>query len=362
MREWKGVAKNLRGEASNLYRQKEYRSPWVTSHILLSLIWPFLLYAYVYYFRFCSLRFYHPYAALWLGPGLGMIVAIMTSAWALFAYQRQSMMTAMRERMDPNQQAMAPPVRPVRSSIALAVCCWVALIAAFVQGDQNYHWYVISYYDFQDLASYVDIDPRTDMGQSYMDAGQVYFRDGTWIAKDDLITFRHTRLYCAAPIVGQPIWNQAGGATGAMGQPAGGAVSLPQSGTVDFWAVGVDCCDEARKTFTCGHAADPRARAGIRMLRDDIRPFFALAVQQWVARLCPLDENTERGQRQLAPLTCLGSKHPLFFHWVVDPLAEVDGYNHRADSLFTMHLLMYFMGDLALVLVLLWGMFTLGVK
>lgn len=362
MREWKQVAKTLRGEASNLYRQKEYRSPWVTSHILLGLVWPFLLYIYVYYFRFNWMRFYHPFTAMLLGPFIGLVICILVSAFAFAALKRQSAITAARERMDPNQQAMAPPVRPVRASIALAVCCWVALGAAMVQGDQTYYWYVVSYYDFQDLASYVDIDPRTDMGQSYMDAGQVYFRDGTWLATDEMVAFRSTRLYCAAPIVGQPIWNQNGGATGALGQPAGGAVALPQSGTVDFWAVGVDCCDEARKTFSCGHANDPRARAGIRMLRDDIRPYFALAVEQWVARLCPLDENTVKGQRQLAPLTCLGAKHPLFFHWVVDPLAEIDGYNHKATQTFTMHLLMFFMGDLALVLMLLYGMFSLGLK
>lgn len=362
MREWKQVAKTLRGEASNLYRQKEYRSPWVTSHILLCTIWPFLLFAYIYYFRFCSMRFYNAEAAWLLGPGVGLLVAIGASAYAFFALRRQSMLTAMRERMDPHQSAMAPPVRPVRATIALAICFWAAFGVSYIQGDQTYYWYVVSYYNFQDLASYVDIDPRTDKGQSYMDAGQVYFRDGTWIATDDMIAFRHTRLYCAAPIVGQPIWNQGGGATGALGQPAGGAVSLPQSGTVDFWAVGVDCCDEARKTFSCGHAKDPRARAGIRMLRDDIRPFFALAVQQWVARLCPLDENTENGQRQLAPLTCLGAKHPLFFHWVVDPLAEVDAYDNKAISLYTMHLLLYFMGDVALTLFLLYTMFSLGVK
>ncbi|CAK0824554.1 unnamed protein product, partial [Prorocentrum cordatum] len=76
---------------------------------------------------------------------------------------------------------------------------------------------------------------------------------------------------------------------------------LPESGSVDFWAVGMDCCNQTSGEFWCGQVSNPRARAGMRMLRDDSRPFYALAVQVWAAKRCPEDVNTVSGVRAQAP-------------------------------------------------------------
>jgi len=126
--------------------------------------------------------------------------------------------------------------------------------------------------------------------------------------------------------------------------------------------VGINCCDQDRKTFTCGAVGDITARAGLRLLRDDVRPFYTLAVQQWNARNCPVDDNTVSGRAEASPLICPVAKHPLFFHWVADPLAEVDRYHERAMELYAMHVVLFTSGNLLVVLAVLWVLFYLGFK
>merc|ERR1719235_1781414 len=97
----------------------------------------------------------------------------------------------------------------------------------------------------------------------------------------------------------------------------------------------MDCCNQTSGEFWCGQVGNPQARAGMRMLRDDSRSFYALAVQVWAAKRCPENENTVHGVRAQEPLVCLPAKHPLFFYWVVDPIMEVDSFGARSATLFT---------------------------
>ncbi len=60
----------------------------------------------------------------------------------------------------------------------------------------------------------------------------------------------------------------------AMGQQV-----MPESGSVDFFAVGVDCCSATAADFKCGAFNDPTARAGLRILNPDLTASFRLAVQ-----------------------------------------------------------------------------------
>merc|ERR1719245_1026531 len=96
---------------------------------------------------------------------------------------------------------------PSRALFALAAVLWIALAACIYGADCNFWWHMTSYYGYQDMATYNNIDPSADQGQAYMDAGQVYFREGVRVATDEMVTFRSDGVYCAAPIVGQPIWN-----------------------------------------------------------------------------------------------------------------------------------------------------------
>lgn len=249
---------------------------------------------------------------------------------------------------------------PSRSIVTMTVCMWLAVISGWYYGDMNFGHHVVSYYTYQDLATYTNIDPAKNKGQTYMDAGQVYFREGTHIATEDMAAFRSHNTFCAAPIIGQPLRNQGG----KLQVEAQGNIVIPESGTVDFWAVGLDCCDPSTRSFHCGKADSKRARAGMRLLRDDQRPFYLLAVQEWTARMCPTSghDNTASGMAKAAPLTCLPARHPLFFTWVEDPVGEVDGYATKSIVQFRMDSLFFVVLDLFVALPMLWGLMFMGMK
>lgn len=332
----KGLLAEARAEARELLRKKDERTPWQFTSIANGVFWPLLLFVYTYNLSCGSLRVYKPMLCL-AAAFLGLVVCVVASV------QTRTKLRA---------------VEPARSMLCCTVCLWAGLVFGAVLGDRNFHWYMTSYYGFQDLAVYTDLDPSIDKGQSYMDAGQIYFKEGVEIDTQDMIAFRSGNVYCAAPILGQPLWNQ----DDESQIEQSGPLRLPKSGTLDFWAVGVDCCDRESKTFTCGAAGSRKARAGVRLLRDDIRPFYRMAVEQWEAQMCPMDDNTVKSQAKAAPHICPHVRHPIFLHWVVDPLLEVDTFLLKSDMVFQEHTMLFFVGDLTFLLLLLWFLFFLGLK
>eukprot|EP00413_Alexandrium_margalefii_P018017 CAMPEP_0204534386 /NCGR_PEP_ID=MMETSP0661-20131031/12912_1 /ASSEMBLY_ACC=CAM_ASM_000606 /TAXON_ID=109239 /ORGANISM="Alexandrium margalefi, Strain AMGDE01CS-322" /LENGTH=292 /DNA_ID=CAMNT_0051540837 /DNA_START=93 /DNA_END=968 /DNA_ORIENTATION=- len=276
-----------------------------------------------------QLRFHRPVIAFALGPGVGLALSILAARWAFVQLRRGV---------------------PARGPVVLAPCLLLALFLGTLSGDRNYWWYMSSYLAYGDLASYTNLDPSGDKGQSFMDAGQVYFREGSTVSASDMMAFKSVSTFCVAPITSQPLWN--------AGDPdqiqAGGPVNMPPSGTVDFWAVGTDCCSPRAKSFNCSDASVPNARAGLRLLRDDQRPFYLLAVQAWVAKHCPLNDGTAQGRAMGAPLVCLPARHPLFFYWVEDPLREVEAYHAESKRLFEGQLFLFFVADVVLNVGLAW--------
>jgi len=83
-----------------------------------------------------------------------------------------------------------------------------------------------------------------------MDAAVLYFREGTTVSVEDARAYQDSHIYCVAPIVGQPLGEAGGG-------DESGAFILPPSGTIDFWAVGVDCCLPSGEKFTCADVNNP---------------------------------------------------------------------------------------------------------
>lgn len=227
-----------------------------------------------------------------------------------------------------------------RWKIVMNVVLWFTIFYGCLQADKAYWRFAKSYYDFQDMASYINIDPSSDRGQTYMDAGQVYFKEGTQVEVSKAIAFQEDEIYCVAPIVQQTL--DSGGSSDGNSL-SGNALKLPKSGTVDFWAVGINCCDPSGLNFKCGESQNGMARAGIRVLRDDARPFFLMAVQEWTAWLQ------------------LPSKHPLFFHWVQDPLVQVDNMWFNAMKMFYTSTANCFMGIVVGNLLFQYIFFNLGV-
>mmetsp|Transcript_126568 Transcript_126568/g.253041 ORF Transcript_126568/g.253041 Transcript_126568/m.253041 type:complete len:340 (+) Transcript_126568:132-1151(+) len=326
-----------RQETHQLLRKKESKTQWEPIPVATCIFWPVLLYAYVYCMVSGSMRFHHLWLAIILGPLLCLLACIAASMAA----------RGRLRRMDPG----------MRTALTLSVCLWLAFVVGMVAGDRNYWWYMTNYYTYQDLATYTDIDPSSDKGQSYMDSGQIYFKEGSKVERAEMMAYKSVNTFCVAPITSQTLWN-----TGSDAVETGGPMKIPESGTVDFWAVGTDCCSTQDRTFNCGAANNTKARSGLRLLRDDSRPFYYLAVQEWVAKHCPVDDNSAAGRAKNAPLVCLPARHPLFFYWVQDPMLEVDSYGLKAQSLFNLHVFTFFILDIAVTLGGLWLLFRLGMK
>eukprot|EP00929_Paragymnodinium_shiwhaense_P121436 TRINITY_DN93666_c0_g1_i1.p1 TRINITY_DN93666_c0_g1~~TRINITY_DN93666_c0_g1_i1.p1 ORF type:complete len:334 (-),score=74.01 TRINITY_DN93666_c0_g1_i1:94-1095(-) len=189
----------------------------------------------------------------------------------------------------------------------LMVCAaglFVGAVAGGILGDRAWYQYTVNYFNYQDMASYVNVDPGVDQGQAYMDAGYVYFKESTYVLRKKAMAFHNGATYCVAPIVRQPVQV-------VPGQPSTGMETVtgfvpPRSGTLDFWAVGTDCCGTSGtdEPFTCGDASSKLARSGMRVLSNEARNMYLLAVQEWSAT------------------TGLPVRHPIFFTWVKDPVAK----------------------------------------
>jgi len=279
------------GEIKHLTLRKSHRNTFPPFTIILGITLPTLMFAVNYWLMGFSIRHYRPALALLLGPAVTVAACLFYSAQTYRRLKNNS---------------------PARGLVAITVTMWSAMLSATYLSDICYWSFANSYYSYQDLLSYPNIDPNLDRGQSYMDSGITYFKESTYVAVTKAVAFRSTAVYCAAPIVRQPIENQ----DGTVAVETEGTVVLPTSGTIDWWAVGINCCDPSGNGFTCGEVGNPLARAGVRMLREDARPFFLMAVQEW---------NSQYG---------LPSKHPLFFHWVQDPLVQIDGYLINAKQAF----------------------------
>merc|ERR1719453_1317349 len=122
----------------------------------------------------------------------------------------------------------------------------------------NFTFNMQPYYTIQDLNAYPAVNPATTKGAKMMDAGRVYFAKGTGIDSQRAMGYRDDQLYCVAPIVH---------GNGKMA-------------SYDFWAVGVNCCSGVASDFRCGDYNKPQTRSGLRLIRDEQRPFYRLAVQQ----------------------------------------------------------------------------------
>jgi len=265
--------------------------------ICLCLVLPWLLFSLMYALMSFSLHYEQP-AVCYLCVVIGFLVVLMTAKLAFDAVTKQ------------RRDGSADP----SWFVFLAVACFVAWMGGVALGDLNYYYNMQPFYVIRTLNSYPSVDPSEMSGQQLMDAGRMTFVSGSKLDLKKSMAFRNLDTYCVAPIVG----------------------NMTKGTSYDFWAVGLNCCSGKPGTFGCGEYNNPHALSGLRVMREDQIGFYRLAVHQ-----------AEASYNIKAP-------HPLFFHWMQDPVAEISAYSDEGvkyyfQGVFTFFAILLFTIVVALV-------------
>lgn len=262
--------------------------------IVASLFLPWLLFCVMYATMSFSLHYTSKgtcYAIVFIGL---MFVAVM----ALQAWTSVKRSQHVETNSDPSW------------SVFLAAMLFLAWVAGVAAGDVNYHYHMGPYYDTVNLNVYPRIDPAQMRGQQVMDAGRMTFLRGSKLDLVKTMAFHNVDTYCVAPVV--------------FGE---------NQTRYDFWAVGVNCCAGIQGDFACGEYSNPDALSGLRAMREDERPYFRLAVKQ--------AESTFR----------IKAPHPIFLHWMEDPMLELAAYADEGFKYFLFGVYGFFAVLLFLVIV-----------
>mmetsp|Transcript_31978 Transcript_31978/g.62922 ORF Transcript_31978/g.62922 Transcript_31978/m.62922 type:complete len:324 (+) Transcript_31978:169-1140(+) len=207
------------------------------------------------------------------------------------------------------------------ASMSATVAC--AVFFGWLLGDLNFWGDMQPAYETEHLAAYSNVNPSTEKlwsgeavptrGRRYQDVGRIYFTSSTVIDVNRSANFKVGNLYCVAPIVDPNCRDNCG---------------------FDFWAVGVNCCDEDGRRFHCGDYTNPLSKAGIRLTSEGRRQSFRMAVM---------------AAESIHGLT---SVHPLFFMFVKDPVAVAESWKRKGYRRFVVVMFVsFFAGILNVILV-----------
>jgi len=248
--------------------------------VLLSLFLPWLLFLATFYMSSFYIKFVAPGNAI-----LFNLIAVMIS----IGYVVDSFKKWRR-----NKQAGFYP-------FYMGVLFVVAAVLGWIMGDLNFWFRMQPCYSIEHLGTYSNVNPSQQTlkngqviptrGKRYQDAGKVYFEANTKLDISKAMSFKMGDLYCVAPIVDANCEKNCG---------------------YDFWAVGLNCCSEDMADFRCGQYDNPAAKAGLRLMHDNLRPNFRLAVLE-----------AEGVHEKVV------STHPLFFYWLHDPVKELNHLKHE---------------------------------
>jgi len=203
-------------------------------------------------------------------------------------------------------------------SLLLAWLCGVTL------GLINYLANMLPYQQMAHLNTYTDVHPASATGQSVMDAAIIRFDDASKLDMTKIMSFKNEDTYCVAPVM------------------AGDLKPGAEQAAYDFWAVGTNCCSGKPNDWRCDNGRNPRTHSAMRLMPHDERPYYRLAVQQAEA------------------MFKIRSNHPLFFHWVEDPNAEMEAWKFTAYRDFRTGLFSYLVFQCFFVVVALIGFSKLG--
>jgi len=198
----------------------------------------------------------------------------------------------------------------------LSVAFLVAVSLGWLLGDLNFWFNMQPAFNIEQLATYNNVNPSQHTtsaghkvptkGKRYQDAGQIYFEHNAHLDLTRSMSFKMGDLYCVAPIVDPNCKNNCG---------------------YDFWAVGINCCAEDVADFRCGEYANPSAKSGLRLMHDEQRPNFRLAVLE------------AEGVHKMV------STHPIFVTWLHDPVKEISHIKHKGFRGFVLLMIVSFFGN-----------------
>jgi len=271
-----------------LYFMKGQRKRMNLVAIVIALLVPWALFMFTFGVTSFSAHFNHPYVAELL-VGFAACCCLM----AVFLAVKALYLKARDATYQPSWY------------VYIAMTCMLAFVVGFMGGESNYLQYLQPYYTLHSLAHYTDIDTNANIGSQLMDAGRIDFKAGTALDLKRSMGFKNKDVFCVAPII-----TKGGGANA--------------SKSVDFWAVGKNCCSGVQADFHCSGFSDPKATGVIRLMQDEDRAFYRLAVQQ--------AEATYK----------MTATHPLFFEWVHSSEEAVNRYWHKGCLNFFMWIFGYF--------------------
>lgn len=192
----------------------------------------------------------------------------------------------------------------------MAVATLLAAVVGWGMGDFTFYSFMEPSYSAMQMVPYTEVDPSSTQlqdgqvvptsGGRFGDAGKVYFQHDTILDVNRSFSFKLADLYCVAPIKNK-----------LCREPCG----------QDFWAVGKNCCAEDGSNFTCGDAGSRRAKSGLRLMENTDVPFYRLAVLQAASKFKMI------------------SQHPVFFHWLEDPVAELHSWQRQGFRRFALAML-----------------------
>lgn len=190
--------------------------------------------------------------------------------------------------------------------------CMAAWFVAGEAGHINFTNNLAPYMELNRMNVYSGVDPWSARGQQLMDMGQIQFAEGSHLDLSKSIGFRNSDIFCVAPIV------------------SANTTATTSLETYDLWAIGLNCCSGHVPDFHCGEFNVRNARSGVRLLRDDQRAYFRLAVKQ-----------AEAAYNIVA-------SHPVFMYWMVDPTSEINAYADTTAKVLLTNVLASFVASIFL--------------
>mmetsp|Transcript_19038 Transcript_19038/g.41014 ORF Transcript_19038/g.41014 Transcript_19038/m.41014 type:complete len:343 (+) Transcript_19038:78-1106(+) len=259
-----------------------------------ALVFPWVFFCLIYALMSFRLRYTNPALCWGLATGAVVLVGLHALYLAYLAWQRRRAI------------GITAPKAPTWFTF-LNASFLLSWTLGVILGSQNFGLNMSPYFDYIGLNEYVDVNPSKQPPQEVMDGSRFQFVNNSVVDVRKAMGFRNLDTYCVAPI--------------ALRSPQG---LVENAVNYNYWAVGLDCCSKALGDFHCGDVDVPSAHDGLRVLREDHRSFFRLAVQQAEAAYS------------------VRAEHPVFVYWSRNATAEMNFFQEEGYKYYLVGMLAHF--------------------